>query len=57
MAKKRAKIDKVKLVGRDPSKGLLAFKTGVNLTPKDKLRNRNSKAARKQKRKDIRGEE
>jgi len=53
--RKRKKIDKLKLVGRDPTMGLLAFKTGAILTPKDKLRNRNSKVARRQKRNDLDG--
>jgi hypothetical protein len=34
------------LIGRDPAKGRLAFKTGVILNEKDRLRNRKSKLAR-----------
>lgn len=50
------KQDKTKLVGRDPTKGLLSFKTGAILTKKDKRNNRNSKDAKRELRKQLRGE-
>jgi len=50
---KKKKIDKTKLVGRDPTKGMLSFKTGIIKTIKDKLLNRNSKIARKKLKGDI----
>lgn len=45
--------DKRQLVGRDPTKGMLAFKTGTQLTRKDRLRNRNSKVARQNLRRQL----
>jgi len=50
---KKQKFDKIKLVGRDPTLGFLSFKTGVIKTLKDKLRNRNSKASRAERRKEL----
>lgn len=47
------KKEKNKLLGRDPTKGILSFKTGIIKTIKDKLRNRNSKVARKKLKEDI----
>jgi len=46
------KSDKVKL-GRDPSCGRVCFKTGAIRTLKDKLRNRKSKQARNELRKQL----
>ncbi len=36
------------LLGRDPSKGLVAFRTGTHLSEKNKLSTRSSKAASKE---------
>ena len=57
MQKKKKKFDKVKLLGRDPTFGKTSFKTGAILTPKDKLRIRNSKLAKRQKRKELEGDD
>lgn len=43
-------------LGRDPAMGRLAFKTGVILNEKDRLRNRNSKLARRELRNALKGE-
>jgi len=50
------KQDKRQLIGRDPTKGLLAFKTGSQLNRKDRLRNRNSKVARATLRRQLNGD-
>lgn len=47
------KFDKVKAVGRDHTKGLLAFRTGAHLTRVMKLNDRNNKFARKEKREQL----
>lgn len=47
--------EKRQLIGRDPTKGMLAFKTGAIKTRKDRLRNRNSKQARQQLRRHLSG--
>ena len=41
------------MVGRDPTCGRTQGKSGPHLTWKDKLKNRNSKLARKHKRKEL----
>lgn len=51
------KQEKAKLVGRDPAMGRVSFKTGAILTKKDRKRNRNSKDARRELRKQIRNED
>ena len=43
-------------LGRDSTKGMLSFRTGVIPNLKDRERNRKSKAARKQLRDQLRGE-
>ena len=50
------RFDKRQLLGRDPTCGFLAFKTGVILNERDRLRNRNSKLAKKLLRNQIFGE-
>ena len=50
------RFDKRQL-GRDPTKGMLAFKTGAILTRKDRLKNRNSKVAKKMLRRQLSNED
>jgi len=42
------------LIGRDPGKGMVCFKTGIILTRKDRSGNRNSKIARQNLRRQLR---
>lgn len=50
------RVTKRNLLGRDPAMGRVAFATGAVLTRKDRLRNRNSKQARKEIRRQLSGE-
>ena len=43
-------------MGRDPCKGMVSFKSGVIPTLKDRKRNRNSKAACNELRRQLKGE-
>jgi len=43
-------------IGRDPHKGMVAFKTGTALSRKNRVSNRNDKYARREKRAQLRGE-
>jgi hypothetical protein len=43
----KSDFNKVQLLGRDHTKGMLAFKTGVIIDRKAKERSRNSKVARR----------
>ena len=56
LSMKRKKKIKAKLIGRDPTFGFTTFKTGAILTPKDKLRNRNTKLAKRKVKKDLSSE-
>lgn len=53
----KRRFDKRHVLGRDPTKGMLAFKTGVILNEKDRLRNRKSKLAQRELRRQISGED
>ena len=51
MGIKKKRIDKHLLIGRDPGLGKTLFKTGTIKTKKDKIKNRNTKLGKKEKRK------
>jgi len=48
MPKKRKKVKEL-LIGRDPTMGIPAWKSGTIKTRKDRLKNRNDKYARQEK--------
>jgi hypothetical protein len=44
------------IIGRDPTKGILSFKTGVIRNRKDRLKNRKDKFSKREKRRQMNGE-
>lgn len=55
--KQKRKAELKRLVGIDPAKGMVSFKTGVNLTKKNKSKMRGSKEHQKNMQKDLKSED
>lgn len=53
LKKKKKKVDKRSLMGRDPTKGIPAFKTGTQKTKKDRKSTRGDKYHDREKRKQL----
>lgn len=53
---KAKSFNKIQAVGRDPTMGMLAFRTGAHTTRKQKFENRNSKLGKRLLRDQLKGE-